>query len=87
MRRLALFLVLPALGSGCIEFSPFETDLADDERAQNRKNLAELAALSESGDSFRFAVHRGFARFVCFNSNSLEFDSVPDLTWLAEQTD
>jgi 3',5'-cyclic-AMP phosphodiesterase len=170
MRPLALLPVLHALGSGCIEFSPFETDLADDERAQNRKNLAELAASPEPGDSFRFAVvadshqyadelseivgsinrrpgidfvahlgdmtdlglreeyratlgvmkrlrvpfvtvignhdaisngkrvyqgmfgaydyvfHRGFARFVCFNSNSLEFDSTPNIDWLAQQT-
>jgi Icc protein len=159
-----------ALLAACIEFSPFETDLAEDERAQTRRNLAWLAALPDPGEHLQFAVvadshqhvdelstivdaingrpgidfvahlgdltdvglreeyratlealkrlrvpfvtvignhdaisngklvyremfgpydyvfRRGLTRFVCFNSNSLEFGSVPDLEWLDEQT-
>lgn len=160
-------LLLCVTGVSCIEFSPFETDLADSEQAQTRKNLESIAMLPIPDDEFRFAViadsHQyldeltriiehindrddiafvahlgdmtdmglreeyrvtlraleglrvpfvtvignhdavsngktlyrnmfgsydyvfdfGFARFVCFNSNTLEFPGAPDLEWLA----
>jgi predicted phosphodiesterase len=41
--------------AGCVEFSPFETDLAASERDQTKKNLASLAAQTPSAE-FGFAV-------------------------------
>lgn len=41
---------------GCLELSPFETDLGEDERNLTAKNRAKLAALSPPTSRFRFAV-------------------------------
>jgi predicted phosphodiesterase len=44
------------LASGCIELSPFESDLDEDECDQNARNLERLAALSPASGRLRFAV-------------------------------
>ena len=52
-------IVVACIASGigaCIQFSPFETDLADDEQDLTRKNLERLAASAPPAGPWRFAV-------------------------------
>jgi Icc protein len=55
-RRLYSLYALAAALAGCVELSPFETDLDAHERDSNRKNIARIARLPAPNHPFRFAV-------------------------------
>jgi Icc protein len=55
---------------GCIEFSPFETDLDASERHQTRKQLERIAELEAPKGPFRFAV---------VSDNHAEYDALGEV--------
>lgn len=67
-RRIAATLAIATLCTACVEFSPFEADLSEEDSDQNAKHLAQLADIPAPAGPLRFAVvsdsHHGFDGFT-----------------------
>ena len=73
--------------AGCVEFSPFEADLAASERDQTRKNLARLAVQTPSVE-FAFAVVTDNHQYVDQLSEIVErVNARTDIAFLAHLGD